>query len=233
MIGAGIPSRLTVSARNGGLGLSLYPEAINIPNVSPACHHRTRSAPSPPGSRCSRARFAASGVDRIAPAWRRLGKQVGDRDIPPPIRRDLPGNLAFAEAPRDCRVQVEGTRTGRKMMTAKLSSTLRSTEARKYLHDTEVRYRAPVPEIIRPKPPALSKSFRLIFVVTAYRSADGARDPHGAIGLMWRCDEEAGYSSANGDFGGFPQNENPGTRAGVSQVEMVAGIGFEPMTFRL
>ncbi len=96
------------------------------------------------------------------------------------------------------------------MMTAKLSSTLRSTEARKYLHDTEVRYRAPVPEIIRPKPPALSKSFRLIFVVTAYRSADGARDPHGAIGLMWRCDEEAGYSSANGDFGGFPQNENPG-----------------------
>jgi hypothetical protein len=84
------------------------------------------------------------------------------------------------------------------MMTAKLSSTSRSTEARKYLHDTEVRYRAPLPEIIRPKPPALSKSFRLIFVVTAYRSADGARDHHRAIGPVWRCDEETGYSRANG-----------------------------------
>ena len=134
----------------------------------------------------------------MAPVWRRLGKQVGDRDIPPPIRRDFPRNFAFAEAPRDCRLQVEGNPTVRKMMTAKLLSTSRLTEARKYLHDTEVRYRAPVPEIIRPKPPALSKSFRLIFVVTAYRSADGARDPHRAIGLMWRCDEETGYSRANG-----------------------------------
>lgn len=83
-------------------------------------------------------------------------------------------------------------------MTAKLSMTFRRTEARKYLHDPEVRYRAPVPEIIRLKLPALSKSLRLIFVVAAHRSADGARDHHRASGLMWRCDEEAGYSRANG-----------------------------------
>ena len=134
----------------------------------------------------------------MAPAWRRLGKQVGDRDIPPPIRRDFPRNFAFAESPRGCRLQVESSPTGRKMMTAKLSSTSTSTEARKYLHDTEVRYGAPVPEFFRLKPPALSKSFRLIFVVTAFRSADGTRDSHRAIGLMWRCDEEAGYSRANG-----------------------------------
>jgi len=84
------------------------------------------------------------------------------------------------------------------MMTAKLSMTSRSTEARKYLHDTEVRYGALAPEIIRLQPPPLSKSFRLIFVVAANRSADGARDPHRAIGLMWRCDEEDGYSRAHG-----------------------------------
>lgn len=58
------------------LGLSPYPGAINIPNVSPACPHRARPAPSTQGSRCSRARFAVSGLDRMAPAWRRLGKQA-------------------------------------------------------------------------------------------------------------------------------------------------------------
>jgi site-specific DNA recombinase len=29
------------------------------------------------------------------------------------------------------------------------------------------------------------------------------------------------------------KTKTPATRAGVSQFEMVAGIGFEPMTFRL
>jgi hypothetical protein len=106
--------------------------------------------------------------------------------------------LPFTEAQRDYRSEVEGPLDGTTMMATKLSLASKPTEVRKSLHDTEVRYGAPVPEFFRLKPPPLSKSFGLIFVVTAHHSADGARDPHRAIGLMWRCDEEDGYSRAHG-----------------------------------
>lgn len=153
-----------------------------------------RSAPSPPGSRDSRARFAAPGLDRMSPAWRWLSKQVGNGDILPPIRRDLP--RSFHQSKKGFLVQNRRRPDRTKMMTAKLSVTSRSTEARKYLHDTEVRYGAPELELFRLKPPPLSKSFGLIFVVTAHRNADGARHPHRAIGRMQRSDEKDGHSRA-------------------------------------